>query len=398
MSTINGDTGGIIHCDVLIVGAGFSGIASLYRVRKLGLEAKVFEGGTDFGGVWYWNRYPGARVDSEFPFYQLNIPEAYRSWNFTQRYPDHAELRRYMAHLDKTLDLRKDVQFNAQVVDARYNTEDAKWTVKTSAGHTATGKYLILATGLLHRRYSPDFPGLKDYKGVLHHSASWPEDTSCKGKNVAIIGAGATSVQIVQEWAKETADDGGSLTMFMRRPSTCLPMGQRPLTTQEQSQWKAYFMRLFQEGRKSAAGFPSKGPDHGVFDVSAEEREAFFEELWGRGGFGYFMANYNNVLLDLKANRAMYDFWAKKVRARMTDPVKQDLMAPLEPVYPIGTKRPPLEHDYYECLDMKHVEIVDLNKTPLKTFTEKGMLMEDGKEREFDVVVLATGFDSFTGS
>jgi cation diffusion facilitator CzcD-associated flavoprotein CzcO len=215
MPAVNGINGEMIDCDVVVVGAGFSGISALYKLRKLGLKVKVFEQGDNFGGVWYWNRYPGARVDSETPFYQLNIPEVWRTWNFSCRFPDHKELRKYVDHVDKTLNLRKDVIFDARVVDAQYNVEQGRWTVKTVAGHVATSKYLILASGLLHRRHYPEFPGLKDFKGAVHHSGFWPEDMSVKGRRVAVIGAGATSVQIVQELAKEV----DHLTMFMRRPS-----------------------------------------------------------------------------------------------------------------------------------------------------------------------------------
>ncbi|KAJ3534377.1 hypothetical protein NM208_g5205 [Fusarium decemcellulare] len=295
------------HSDVLVIGAGFSGISALYRARKLGLRAKVLEVGSDFGGVWHWNRYPGARVDSEIPFYQLNIPEAWRTWDFSERFPHHTELREYFAHLDHVLDLRKDVSFDSEVSEAVYDTSAARWTVKTSRDSTWSAKYLILATGLLHRRYTPDFPGLENYKGRVIHSSSWPEGVFCKGKKVAIIGGGATSVQIVQELAKETADGG------------------------------------------------SFGPD--IFAMTEEKRDELFEELWRRGAFSFLLGNFDNIMLDEKANRLVYDFWAKKIRARFTNPIKRDLMVPLEPVYPICTKRPPLEHDYYDCLDMEHVEI-----------------------------------------
>jgi cation diffusion facilitator CzcD-associated flavoprotein CzcO len=194
MSAVNGANGETVSCNAVVVGAGFSGISALYKLRKLALNVKVFEEGTDFGGVWYWNRYPGARVDSETPFYQLSIPEVWRTWNWSCRFPDHKELRKYVKHVDKTLDLRKDVQFEARVVGAQYDVEQGKWTVKTAAGHVATCKYLILAPGLLHRRHYLNFPGLKDFKGVVHHSGFWLEDLSVKGKKVAIIGAGATSV------------------------------------------------------------------------------------------------------------------------------------------------------------------------------------------------------------
>lgn len=394
MVDTNPNMGAIVHCDVLVVGAGFSGMSMLYRLRKLGLKTKVFESGGDFGGVWYWNRYPGARVDSEWPYYQLNIPEVYRDWEFAEKYPGHKEIRAYCAHADKVLDLRKDVQFNAHVCEARWNEKDGKWNVKTEEGHIAQSKYLILCTGLLHRRHIPDFPGLDTYKGVIHHTGFWPEDMSVKGKKVAVIGAGATAVQVVQELAKE-ADH---LTVFMRRPSLCLPMAQRDLSSSEQKSWKTYFEALFREGRSSMAGFPGKSQPCGVFDVSEEERERHFEDIWARGGFNFLLGNYNNVVLDKTANKQVYDFWARKVRQRMKDPKKQELMAPAEAPYFFGTKRCPLEQDYYERLDQDNVDIVNLNETPLKAFNAGGMLMEDGKQLDFDVVVLATGFDSFSGS
>ncbi|EXJ87480.1 hypothetical protein A1O3_04440 [Capronia epimyces CBS 606.96] len=382
-----------IDTDVVVVGAGFSGISAIYRLRKLGLKIQAFEAGSDFGGVWYWNRYPGARVDSETPFYQLNIPEVWRTWNFSKRFPDHIELRRYFAHIDATLNLRKDVEFNARVIDASYNAQRGRWTVQTDAGHTATAKYLILATGLLHRRFIPDFPGLDRYQGEVHHSGFWPDGVDVRGKKVALIGAGATAVQITQELGKQ-ADQ---LTVFLRRPSYCLPMQQRAWSKLENLGWKPYLERLFKQGRLSRAGMPNEGQPCGVFDVTQEEREKYFEELWARGAFNFQMCNYNNVLLDKKANREVYNFWLKKTRQRISDPVKRDIMAPLEPPYFFGTKRNPLEHDYYEVIDQPNVEIVDLNKTPLETFDQTGMIMTD-KKREFDMVVLATGFDSFTGS
>ncbi|ETI22686.1 hypothetical protein G647_06762 [Cladophialophora carrionii CBS 160.54] len=393
-TNINPSVGAIVHSDVLIIGAGFSGMSMLYRLRKAGFNTKVFESGGDFGGVWYWNRYPGARVDSEWPYYQLNIPEVYRDWEFSEKFPGHKEIRAYCAHVDKVLNLRKDVQFNAHVVDAQYSTAEGQWTVKTQQGHIAKSKYLVLCTGLLHRRHIPDFPGLTSYKGVVHHTGFWPEDMSVKGKKVGLIGAGATAVQVVQELAKE-ADQ---LTVFMRRPSLCLPMGQRPVGSEEQKGWKSYFQALFTAGRQSRAGFPGSIEPVGVFDVSDEERERHLEDIWARGGFNYLMCNYNNVVLDKEANKVVYDFWAKKISQRIRDPKKRELMVPKEAPYYFGTKRSPLEQDYYEMLDRPNVDIVNLNETPIKTFNETGMLLEDGQQLDFDVVVLATGFDSFSGS
>jgi cation diffusion facilitator CzcD-associated flavoprotein CzcO len=384
----------LVHMDVVVVGAGFSGISAIYRLRKLGMKIRAFEAGSDFGGVWYWNRYPGARVDSETPFYQLNIPEVWQTWNFKQRFPDHVELREYCAHIDEVLGLRKDVEFDSRVNSVTYDNHTARWTVKTDKGHIATCKYVILATGLLHRRFIPDFPGLDSFEGEVHHSGFWPDNLSVKGKKVGLIGAGATAVQITQELGKQ-ADP---LTVFLRRPSYCLPMRQRSWSELENLSWKPFLERLFDIGRLSRAGFPTSGPACGVFDVTREERESWFEKLWERGAFNFLMGNYNDVLLDRKANREIYNFWQKKTAERLKDPAKRAIMAPEDPPYFFGTKRNPLEHDYYEVLDRSNVAVVDLNKTPLKTFQPKGMMMSDNTLHEFDMVVLATGFDSFTGS
>ncbi|KIW30415.1 uncharacterized protein PV07_06159 [Cladophialophora immunda] len=384
MSAVDSSSANVsVDCDALIVGAGLSGISAMHRLRKLGLKTKAFEAAPDFGGVWFWNRYPGARVDSETPFYQLNIPEVWRSWTWSCRYPDQKELLAYVQHCDQVLQLRKDVYFDAEVVDARYSKELGTWTVKTARGHVATAKHLILATGLLHKSHSPAYPGLSEFAGRVYHSSAWPEGIGAKGQKVAVIGAGATSIQIVQELTKE-ADQ---LTVFMRRPSYCLPMRQRPMDKNEQAAWKAYYPKLFEASRDSRAGFPSQSPSCSIFDVGDEEREAYFEELWE-----------HDVLVDKRANRVVYNFWAKKTRARLSDPTKRDLIAPLEPVYWFGTKRCPLENDYYEMLDRPNVEIVNLKTSPISAFTKTGVRLSDGSERAFDMVVLATGFDSFTGS
>ena len=384
-----------IETQVLVIGAGLSGISAMYKLGKAGLKYHTFEAGSEFGGVWHWNRYPGARVDSEVPFYQLNIPEVWRKWSFSERFPDHNELREYCAFVAKTLDLDKHVDFNARVIGATWDDEKGIWTVKTNKGHTAMGKYLILGTGVLHREYTPDFPGLSQYQGKLIHSGSWPKDLEVKGKKIGLVGSGATAVQITQELGKQAE----KLTVFLRRPSYCFPMQQRSWSDLENKGWKAFLDALFKQGRLSRTGFPNGGTvPCGVFDVSKEEREELWEELWARGAFNFSLSNYNDVVTDRKANREVYDFWARKVRERMPDSKKASIMAPTEPPFFFGTKRPPLEQDYYEVLSQSNVDLVDLNKTPLKTFHPKGMIMEDDQLREFDIVVLATGFDSFRGS
>lgn len=395
MVTTNGTAPSLFptDVDVLIIGAGFSGISTLYRTRKLGLKSLVFESGSDFGGVWYHNRYPGARVDSEWPYYQLNIPEVYQTFSFSERFPGHVELRKYMAHLDKVLGLRKDCIFNAHVNDCSWDEKSGRWNVKTRQGHVASAKYLILCTGLLHRRHYPEFPGLENFKGAVHHSGFWPEELSTKGKKVALIGAGATAVQITQEVAK----DADELTILMRRPSYCLPMMQRTLTDLENRGFQAYYEVLFREGRKSAAGFPTPTGRKNVLDSSPEEREAHMEDLWTRGGF-QFVGAYADTVMNKDASKIVYEFWQKKVAERMRPGKKRELMAPEKMPYFFGTKRTPLEQDYYECVDQDNVDVVDMNEQKIRTFADEGIVFEDGSEKKFDILILATGFDSFSGS
>lgn len=231
--------------------------------------------------------------------YQLNIPEVYRRWHFKERFSDHTELRKYIAHVDKTLDLRKDVFFNARVVDASWDPKANLWTVKTQPGHRAQAKYLMCASGLLHRTFTPDFPGLEDYKGEIYHSAAWPEDFNAQGKKIGLFGAGATAVQITQELGKQANE----LTVFVRRPSHCLPMRQRKWTEEEQRSLKAFYPALFKAARDSWGGFATAPQPVGAFDVSKEEREAWFEDLWWRGGFNFVLGSYNNILMDKDANR-----------------------------------------------------------------------------------------------
>lgn len=314
--------------DCLIIGAGFSGTYALYILRKLGLNVHVFEAGKGLGGVWHWNRYPGARVDSEIPYYQYSIPEIWKTWNWSQRFPGHEELRKYFAHVDKVLNLRKDISFGADVVHAEFDQKSAKWTVKTRDRRTATCTYLIAATGSSYKRHYPDFVNWKSYKGTIHHSAFWPEEgVDTRGKKVAIIGAGATGVQCVQEISK----DAKELSVFIRTPNISLPMGQRDLTAEEQDAYKSIYKSIFHISRQTASGLGYDMREGKMSDVSEEERENLFEELWARGAFNFNVSNYRDYLVDPKSNRIMYEFWAKKVRQKIKNPEKRAFLAPEEP-------------------------------------------------------------------
>ncbi|KAL1985623.1 hypothetical protein VTN96DRAFT_7603 [Rasamsonia emersonii] len=381
--------------DCLIVGAGFGGIYLLIHLRKQGYRCKIYEAGTDLGGTWHWNCYPGARVDSEIPIYEFSMPEAWKDWTWTEKYPHWREIRQYFQHIDKVYDVKKDVEFRKRVVGAQFDTAQQKWNIRTEDGQTTKSKFFLVCAGFAAKRYIPDFPGLDTFKGEVHHSSFWPEqDVDVRGKRAAVIGTGSTGVQIVQEWAKEAA----TLTVFQRTPNLALPMRQAKVTAEEQNARKSTYPEFFANRLKTFAGFRYDFVPKKTFDDSPEEREAFYEQLWEHGGFEFWLANYSDILFDLKANREAYNFWAKKTRARIHDPRKRDILAPLEPIHPFGTKRPSLEQDYYEMFNKPNVDVVDVRKNKIVEVKPDGIVTSDGSFYPVDVIALATGFDSVTGS
>lgn len=383
-----------ISTDVLIIGGGFGGIYGLYKFRQLGLDVKLFEAGGYFGGTWYWNRYPGARVDSETPLYSLSIPEVYKTWNFSERYVSGDELRRYFKHVDQVLNLSKDAHFNTIVCDAKYDIEAGEWHVKTTDGNLAKAKYLVCATGTSYKKHIPAFKNLDSFQGQLVHSAAYPADSlDIKGKKIAVIGSGATGLQIVQELAPQDCD----LTAFVRTPNVALPMRQRSISKEEQVAIKHFYQSIFASAKRSPTGFPYDTAPKTFHEATPDERRAHYEELWKLGGFGFVVGNYPDFYADREANREIYQFWAEKTRQRLKNPVKRDIMAPqTQPIW-YGTKRSSLEQNYFEMIDRDNVTLVDLNKTPIVEFQEKGILTSQ-KLLEFDIIILATGFDAITGS
>ncbi|KAF1344881.1 HK97 family phage prohead protease [Delphinella strobiligena] len=383
-----------LDIDVLIVGAGFGGVFCLKELRERGFRAVIYEAGEDLGGTWRWNRYPGARVDSEVPEYQYSWPETWKDWTWSTNYPNYQELRAYFDHVEKVLDIKKDCAFESVVVEAQFDEDEGKWHVKTADGRFAKSKYLVVAAGFAAKRYVPNFKGFERFKGVIHHSSFWPEEgVDVHGKRCAVIGTGASGVQITQEWGPQA----GSVTVFQRTPNLAVPMGKRPLTVEEQQSQKTWYPRLMELRERCFGGFLFTFSEKNTFEDSLEEREAFWYKLWNHGGFAYWLGNYKDYLYDEKANREVYNFWARHVRARIGDPRKRDLLAPVEPPHPWGVKRPCLEQNYFEQFNRANVDIVDLNETPIEEFTETGIKTKDGKLHEFDVIAVATGFDITTG-
>ncbi|PWY75490.1 FAD/NAD(P)-binding domain-containing protein [Aspergillus heteromorphus CBS 117.55] len=380
--------------DVVIVGAGFAGIFLLYHLRKLGLSCRIYEAGDDLGGTWQMNVYPGARVDSENWLYQFSMPEVWEDWSWSEKYPAGEEILRYFAHVEKKLKIKKDVDFHTRVVGAQFDRGMGRWRIETEDGRATESQFFVACTGFAAKRYTPDFPGLDSFKGPVYHSSCWPQEgVSVTGKKVAVIGTGATGVQIIQEWAKQ-AD---SLTVFQRTPNLALPMRQARCVEEELKLAKALYPHVFRDRERTFGGYTPDLIPRRTSDATLEEREAILEAHWTEGGFIFILGGFMDVLTDEQANREVYDFWAKKTRARIHDPRKRDILAPLDPPHAIGAKRCSLEQDYFDVFNRPNVDVVNLREDHIVEFKPHGITMSSGAFHELDGVAFATGYDAVTG-
>lgn len=379
-----------ILVDVGIVGAGFGGVIALNAVRKQGFSVKIVDAAADFGGVWYFNKYPGCRVDSRVPFYQLSNQDLWQGFTMSEKYPGRDEICGYFAHMDKKLDLRKDALFNQPINKVSYDTTTKLWTLQSETGLQIKCRYVILATGTTHKKHIPDFPGLNKYKGQLIHPSRWPDDFDATGKRIAIIGQGSTGVQIVQELAKKDC----KLTIFVRNPPISFRMGQEKRTPEQVEALKPQFLELC-----NARKYNPPEPYYFTQDTDEQRRERL-QGAWDLYAFDFLARMYSDTTTNKEANKFTYDFWASVVRPRILDPVKRDILAPLEMPFWFFTKRPIIEQDYYEMVNQANVDLVDMRKTRLETFTETGIIVADGEqsqELEFDIIIVSTGYDAITG-
>ena len=379
--------------DVLIIGAGLSGLYQLYRVRELGLSARIIEAGSDVGGTWYWNRYPGARFDSESYTYGYSFsPELLQEWNWSEHFAPQPETLRYVGYVADKFDLRRDILFKRRVTSAHWREEFRVWQVSLDTGEQISARFLITAIGALSAPTLPRIDGLDSFQGVSCHTAHWPhEPVSFEGKRVAVIGTGATGVQTIQEVAKTA----GHLTVFQRTPNWCAPLHNGPITEDQQRALKTNYPEIFQRCRDSISGFIHNPDPRRTQDVSAQEREAFWEQRYGEPGFGIWVGNFRDVLVDREANALMSDFVARKIRQRVKDPAVAEKLIPRN--HGFGTRRLPLETRYYEVYNQPNVELVDLLDTPIERVTPQG-IRTSAREYEFDMIIYATGFDALTGA
>jgi cation diffusion facilitator CzcD-associated flavoprotein CzcO len=387
------DNGEIKDLDVIIVGAGFAGLYLLNRLRSMGMTVQVFEAGGGLGGVWYWNCYPGARVDSPGPVYQYSRDDLWRKWQFSELYPSWQELREYFRYVDEKLDLSRDIRFNRRVTEAEFDSARNRWIVRSSDGTIASARYFVLCTGLSAKPYVPDLPGLSDFAGEHHHTALWPQQgLDMAGKRVGVIGTGASGVQVAQEAAGVAAH----LTVFQRTPNLALPMRQAKLDDDTIRRMKETYPEIYDRRTKTFAGFGYDFLAKSAFEVADDERQAIFERLWEVGGFAPWLGTFNDIFVNEEANGAAYKFWRDKTRARIKDPAIAEILAPTEPIHPYGVKRPSLEHHFYEIFNQHNVSLVDLRTAPIERVTRSGIETAAG-EHDLDILVLATGFDAVTG-
>ena len=378
--------------DVLIIGAGIAGMYMLHRLREIGLTTRVLEAGTDVGGTWYWNRYPGARFDSESYSYGYSFSkELLEEWEWSEHFSPQPENLRYCNFVADKFGLRRDMDFNSKVTAAHFNDIANLWTLETEDGKHRTARFLITAIGVFAKPMMPAIDGIDSFKGEAYHTATWPhEQVSFEGKRVGVIGTGATAVQLIQEVAKTA----GHLTVFQRTPNWCAPLHNRPITAEEQKEIKTSYEEIFAKCRASYAGFLHDSDRRRALQVSDEERQAFYEKLYREPGFGIWMGNFRDMLVDERANTTISEFVAGKIRERVKDPAIAEKLVPTN--HGFGTRRVPMETHYYEVYNQDNVQLVDLRETPISRITEAGIETSD-EMHEFDMIVYATGFDAVTG-
>jgi cation diffusion facilitator CzcD-associated flavoprotein CzcO len=386
-------TGSVIELDALIIGAGFSGLYQLICLRdRLGLSVKVLDTADDVGGTWYWNRYPGARCDSESHSYcYFFSKELVEEWEWSERYPAQPEIMRYMRHVAAKFDLMRDIHLNTSVTKAHYDETVNRWNIETESGARFSATYLITGVGCLSAANIPDIPGLDSFEGDWYHTAQWPrEGVDFTGKSVGQIGTGSTGIQA----APVIAQTAEHLTVFQRTPTYSVPAHNGPLS----DEFKQYFRENHEEVRKVVESTPNGHPfritERKVFDVTPEERQKIYEAAWEKGGL-QFRACFQDLMVNKDANDTAAEFLKSKIREIVKDPKTADALADID--HPYATKRPPIDTNYFDTFNRDNVTLVNLRADPIERITPAGIKTRDA-EHKLDIIVFATGFDAMTGT
>ncbi len=393
MSQQENQNGAVENYDVVVIGAGVSGMYALHHLRQMGLSVRVYDGASDIGGTWWYNRYPGARVDGPgSPFYSYTFSkELVQEWDWEETQSEQSAVLEYLEHVADRFDLRRDIQFETWVRDARYDEAAQRWTIETDTGARASAPFLICAVGALSTTNMPDIPGIHDFKGECYHTGRWPhEPVSFEGKRVAVIGTGSSGIQSIPEIARGAKH----VTVLQRTPQYAFPAANRPITPEEKADAKTNWDSFVKKMRDNFGGFPYDNQMRSALEDTPEQREALYEELWKRGSFRFFLDLYSDIATSEEANQSLADFVRAKIREIVHDPATAEKLLP---DYFVITKRPILEDGYFETFNRDNVSLVDLREDPIERFTSTSVITQSG-EHPIDMLVLATGFDAISGS
>jgi len=381
------------HYEVIVVGAGVAGIYQLKRLLDLGIDTTVFDSAPDLGGTWYWNRYPGCRFDSESYTYGFSFSrELLDEWHWKERFSSQPENLRYLNYVADKFDLRRHMQFNCRIEAAHFDETRDLWRLRIDDGREFTCRFVVLAVGLLSAPTMPRLEGIESFNGRSFHTYYWPhEPLDLAGKKVAVVGTGATGIQVIAE----IADKVGELTVFQRRPNWSAPLNNSAISEAEMADIRARYDEIFAACARSPGAFLHE-PDHrGFYEISREERLKLWDKLYDEPGFGIWLANFREIFVNEAANAEFSVYIADRIRRRVKNQVVAEKLVPRD--HGFGVQRVPLETNYFEAYDRDNVHLIDISETPIERVTEKG-IRTTVRDYEFDIIVYATGFDAITGA
>lgn len=381
------------YCDAIIIGAGFSGLRMIDEFRKLGLSVKALEAGSDVGGTWYYNRYPGARTDSESWVYILNISQQLKNnWRWKERFPQQSEVLGYLNHVADEFDMRKDIQFNTRVLSAHYDETNNLWNFLTDKGNKLSARYFLSATGVLSIQRELPFTGIERFKGEWYQTSTWPKHkVDFTAKRVAVVGTGATAVQVIPV----IAHTASSVTVFQRTPNYVLPARNYPLADERLQEIRTNYDEIWEEARNQVFGMSMTDSRVKMSELHTDARiQQVLDRGWERGGFRFVFETFADITTSQQANDTAAEYIRNKIRAIVHDKEVAELLCP---DYPLFAKRPPLGHDYFETFNRPNVKLVDVANNPIQEITESG-LRTSTEEHDFDVIIFAIGFDAGTGA
>jgi cation diffusion facilitator CzcD-associated flavoprotein CzcO len=379
--------------DVMIIGAGVAGLYQLHMLREQGLKVRAFDAAGGVGGTWYWNRYPGARFDSEAYIYQyLFSEELYKNWSWSSRFPPQPEIEQWMNYVADSLDLRRDIQLNTRIERADYDEDTRCWTVRTDGGEQITTRFLVTCCGMLSAALEEVFPGQESFQGQIFHTARWPkEEVALEGKRVGVVGIGATGIQVIQTIADQVAN----LKVFVRTPQYVIPMRNPSYGAEEVSWYKGRFEELRDKIPHTFAGFEYEF-EHKWSELSPEQRLEVIEAAHADGSLRLWLGAFDELFFEADVAAEFSEFVRAKMRARLKDPALHELLIPTD--YHFGSHRVPLESNYLEAYNRNNVQAISVRDNPITAVVPEGLQLADGTVHEFDVVILATGFDAGTGA